>query len=80
MEINDIIKDGSLEIIVKPNSSKSEITGYDEIRKALNVSIKGPPENNKANIEVIKLFSRLSGKKVKIITGMTSKKKVLRFE
>lgn len=71
---------GSLEIIVKPNSSKNKVIGYDEERKAWRVEIKAPPEDNKANIEVIKFFSKLSKKKVRIISGMTSKNKILKFE
>jgi uncharacterized protein (TIGR00251 family) len=71
---------GSLEIIVKPNSPKNKVLGYDELRKAWRVEIKAPPEDNKANIEVIKLFSKLSKKKVRIISGNTRKHKVLKFE
>ena len=40
--------------------------------------IKAPPEDNKANVEVVKFFSKIVGKKVKIVSGMTSKKKVIR--
>lgn len=71
--------DETLTIIVKPNSAKNEIVEYDESRKAYKVNIKAPPENNKANIEVIKFFSKISKKQVKIISGQTSKKKVLKF-
>jgi uncharacterized protein (TIGR00251 family) len=79
MDIIEYLNDSTLEIIVRPNSSKNEIIGYDLARKALKVNIKAPPENNKANIELIKFLSKETKKKVKIISGFTSKKKVLRF-
>ena len=69
----------NITIIVKANSAKNEIKEYDKNRKAYRVNIKAPAENNKANIEIIKYFSKLSKKKVKIISGQTSKKKVLKF-
>lgn len=80
MDLSNYLKNNTLSIIVKPNSSKNEILGYDETKKALKVSIKAQPENNKANIEIIKFFSKLTGKKVKIISGLTSKNKILKFE
>jgi len=43
------------------------------------VDVAAPPEDNKANREIIKFFSKLTKKKVTILTGLTSKKKVLRI-
>ncbi len=79
MNLNEHIINNTLAIIVKPNSSKNIITGYDENRKAVKVNIKEPAKNNKANLAVIKFFSKETRKKVKIISGLTSKKKLLRF-
>ena len=67
-------------IIVKPNSSKSEIIGYDKNKQALKVAIAAPAEGNKANIAVIKFFSRLYKKKVTILKGLKSKEKLLKIE
>ena len=78
--IDKFIKNNSLAIIVKPNSSKNEITGYDESRNAVKVNIKAPAEDNKANIEVVKFFSKLTGKRVKIISGLKNKKKIVKIE
>jgi uncharacterized protein len=69
----------NITIVANPNSQKNEILGYDEAKKAYRVNIKAPPENNKANIEIIKFFTKLSKKKVRIISGKTSKKKILSF-
>ena len=78
--ISSFIAHNSITIIAHPNARKNEILAWDNERQLLLVAIAAPAENNKANIEVIKLFSRLSHKSVKIIRGLTSKKKVLRFE
>ncbi|MEK6916407.1 MAG: DUF167 domain-containing protein [Nanoarchaeota archaeon] len=77
--IEKYIKNNRLTIIVKPNSSKNEIIGYDTNRDSVKVNVKAPAENNKANIEVIKFFSKLTGKEIKIVSGFTSKKKVLKI-
>lgn len=74
------LNNNKLDIVVKPNSPKNKIVGYDESKKALKVEIKAQPEDNKANIEIIKFFSRISKKKASIILGLTSKKKTLKFE
>jgi uncharacterized protein (TIGR00251 family) len=76
MNLLDYIKDNRLKIIVKPNSPKNEIIGYDN---GLRVNIKAPAENNKANIEVIKFFRKITKRDVNIISGLKSKKKVLKF-
>ena len=52
---------------------------YDRDRGAYKVNIKERAEDNKANKEVINFFKKLSKKDVKIIKGMKSKEKVLRF-
>jgi len=66
-----------LKILVKPNSNSTEITGYDDNKKTLKVNISAPADKNKANIEVIKFFSRLLNRKVLIKSGLTSKEKLL---
>ncbi len=70
---------GAVKIIVKPNSPKNKIISFDECRNAYRVEIKAKPEDNKANIEVIKFFSRLTGRQVRIINGLKSKEKTLKI-
>lgn len=67
----------SFTIKVKPNAPKTEITGVEG--NILKVSVKAPAENNKANIAIIKFFSKLTGKHVKIVRGLTSKTKILKL-
>ena len=63
-----------IEIKVKPSSRKSEIQVKDGIYFAF---LKSPPEDGKANLELIKLASKYFGKPVRILLGKTSKKKVI---
>jgi len=79
MNILQFVKDGKICVIVKPNSKTNEIISWDNERNALRINIKAEPENNKANIELIKFMSKLLKKEVNIVTGLTSKKKILRI-
>ena len=74
-----------LEIIVKTGKSKTEI--LKEVRvlhpsrtretNIVYLNVKGMPIDNEANVEIIKFFSKLTGKRVKIVFGLKSKKKVV---
>nr|MCK4930120.1 YggU family protein [Nanoarchaeota archaeon] len=75
----DYIIDNSLRIIVKPGKKQNYILGYDYERKALIVEIKARAQDNKANKEIVKFFSKLLKKRVKIKSGHTSKDKILIF-
>ena len=75
-----MIKENPFKIIVKANSSKNEILGYDKEREAYRVNIKAKAEANKANIEIIKFFSRLLKKRVRIVKGLKSKEKIILAE
>jgi hypothetical protein len=64
-----------IKIKVKPSSSKTE---FDE--KESVVYVKARPENNKANIELIKTLSKyykVSSSNIKILKGLTSRDKVI---
>lgn len=74
------IKEDVFKVIVKSNSSKNEVLGYDEEREAYRVNIKAKPEDNKANIEIIRFFSKLIGGRVRIMSGLKSKEKIIRVE
>lgn len=79
MNINKYIVSGRLKITAKPNSPKTEIAGFDKAKQAIKVNVKAQPEKGKANAEIIKFFSKLTKKKVEIVSGLTSKTKMLRF-
>ncbi|MBI2649802.1 DUF167 domain-containing protein [Candidatus Woesearchaeota archaeon] len=64
-------------IIVKPNSRENRLGHFDNEKNAYRISIKAKPEDNKANIEIIKFLSKLLKKKVKIISGLKSREKII---
>lgn len=63
-----------VEITAAPNSKRFSLSVKDGRLKA---ALKSPPENNKANIELIKELSKALGCPVRIIGGQTSKRKRL---
>ena len=73
------IKESSFKIIVRPNSQKNQILNYDKAKQAYRVNIKAKPEHNKANIEIIKFFSKLLKKRVRIVKGLNSKEKLIKI-
>lgn len=67
-----------LNIKAVPNSSKNEICGVME--NALKVKIKAPAVENKANLELVKYFSKLlkvPKSSISLVSGSTSKIKSL---
>ena len=80
MEINELIKNNQLALYVKPNAKKTEITGKNMEKQCVNISVKAPPEDNKANIEIIKFFTKLLKRKIKITKGLKSKTKIISIE
>ena len=72
------ITEDSFKIIVKANSSKNEVLGFDKDKAAYRVAIKEKAENNKANVEIIKFFKKELKKDVKIVKGLRSKEKVIK--
>ena len=74
------IKHQVFKIIVKPNSPKNEILGFDKARNAYRIAVKAKPEHNKANIELIKFLKKALKKDIKIIRGFTSKEKIIRAQ
>lgn len=76
-----IILEGSdvLAVKVKPNSKRSKILGFDAKLNEYLVEIAAPAEDNKANMELIRLLKKETGKNPKIISGATSKRKLVRL-
>ncbi len=68
-----------VQIEVSPKSDKFQIAGYNEWRQTLEVKIKSPPTKGKANKELIKEFSKLTGHTVEIVSGHKSRQKSLKI-
>jgi hypothetical protein len=69
----------TVQIEVSPNSGQFQITGYNEWRQTLEVKIKAPPTKGKANKEIMKEFSKLTGHHTEIISGHKSRQKTLKI-
>ena len=78
-DVRDYIHRNKLKILVKPNSPKTKITGWDKNKEALRVDVKAEPEKGKANKEIIKFFTKLLKKKIEITHGLVSKQKLLKI-
>ena len=67
-----------MKVIVKTNKKEFKITSYDKDTDTYTVELKSRPIDSKANTELIKLLSKSLKKKLKIISGHTSKIKILK--
>lgn len=67
-----------LKITVKPNSPETKIIS--ENGAELVVAVHAPAEQNKANVELIRFLKKKFGAAVKIIRGVTSKKKMIKVD
>jgi len=67
-----------INVIVKTNASETKIIS--ETESEIKLAVAAPAEQNKANIELIKFLSKKFGKNVKILRGLTSKKKLVSLE
>jgi uncharacterized protein (TIGR00251 family) len=69
-------KEGTeIDLLVSPNSDRSEIVGLDHWRKRLTVKLRSPPEQGEANAELEKLLTDKLGSKAKVIRGHTARMK-----
>jgi len=68
---------GRFTVMAKPNSRESAITEYDEKLRLIKANLKSRPENNKANIELLKLLQKTYKKRFRIVSGLTSRTKVV---
>ncbi len=72
------IKDSTMiSVVVKPGSSKNEVLGYSEDKKAYVISIKAAAEKGKANTELLNFLRKATGKRFVIKNGIRSKEKTL---
>jgi len=78
-EYIDIIKSKKIiEVIVKPNSPKSEIMDYDNNKKIFKINLHAKPKDGDANQELLKLLKKKYKLNFEIISGKTSRKKLLK--
>lgn len=73
------LKEGSVSVLAKPNAKKTEVIGFDVERQAWRIAIAAPAEDDAANVELVRFLSKIAKRPVKILLGLTSRKKVVRF-
>ena len=75
-----------LHIKVTPNSSQTKISGKfldEKNQEHIKINLAAVPEDNKANIELIKFLAKtlkIPKSKIEIIRGETSRMKVIKIE
>ena len=67
-----------IEVKVKPSSGRQAIEKVSD--KSYLIHLKKAPEDNKANLELLKLLKKHFKKPVKIARGKTSKNKIVEVE
>jgi uncharacterized protein (TIGR00251 family) len=75
MEVKKYINNGTLSLRVTPNSSRTELI---EEEGKLKLYLKAVPEDNKANLELIKFFKKEFGLRIEIMSGEHSRVKRLK--
>ena len=75
----DFSKKTHIKLLAKTNSPKTEIIGYDEAKEGYRINVKAQPIEGKANTEIIKYFRKKYKLDVEIISGSTSKEKLLKI-
>lgn len=73
----DFPKFGKVRILVKTDAKETKIREFDNARDVWRIDVAASPVENKANVEIVKFFSRLTKKQVRIASGLSSKEKVL---
>jgi len=64
-----------LKIKVRVSSGKQEVEKISD--EEYSVFLKSAPENNEANLELLKVLKKYFGKEIKIKSGFTSRRKVV---
>ncbi|MBI5390138.1 YggU family protein [Candidatus Woesearchaeota archaeon] len=64
-----------ISVHVKPNAVKTELLEAEGT--CMKIALKAPPQDGKANLELIKFFSKQFKKRIRIVSGITSKHKVI---
>ena len=72
-------KSNPFKLIVKVNTPKTEFLGFDCEKGAYRMNVHAHPEKGKANLEIIRFFRKEFKKDIKIISGATSKQKLVKI-
>ena len=76
---NEILKKGTFMLEVKTNANNTKLKEFNNSKKSYLMEVAAPPQDNKANLEIIKYFKKNLKKDIRILSGLTSKKKLIRL-
>jgi len=76
--IKPYIKNNHLLVLAKPNASQTKFLNYDEGRDAVKIAVAAPPDDGKANKELLRFLKKEIGA-CEIVSGKTSRKKLVKF-
>lgn len=65
-------------ILVRTNAKENKLECFDKEKGVYRLDIKARPENNKANVEIIKFFSKMLKKEVMIASGYKSRENTIK--
>ena len=68
-----------IKVRVRTKADRSIVKKYDPESETYFIDIESPPENGKANKEILKILSKRFKRRLRIISGSKSKNKVLEF-
>jgi uncharacterized protein (TIGR00251 family) len=77
VNLEQYLRNNRLHVHVKPNAPETKLQGYDKARDAVTIAVAAPPENNKANIALLKFVKKQLGRPVALKSGATSRDKVI---
>jgi len=68
----------NFKLIVKPNMPKTVLVEYDKDKGAYKMEVAARPEKGRANMEIIKFFRKNHKLDIRIISGLTSRVKLVK--
>ena len=74
--VNELLGKPVFAVIVKPQADKTAILGVRS--DAVHIALKAPPIEGKANDALLKFLKKHTGNDYEIISGVSSKKKLLK--
>lgn len=77
-KLKEEAESGTIQVAVRPNSSKTRILSFDENTGYFKVSVRSRPKQGKANLDLINFLRKTLGKEVTIVSGLRKRKKTVR--
>ena len=66
-----------IKVCVKTNEPEDKIISFNEETREMDIAVTAQPENNRANIAMLKLLKRHFGKSAYLLVGSTAKEKLV---